>query len=274
MIRIIFAHSLLLLLCSCTNLSPPPVPVETTSTIKIGGSAETYDVIKLLTTAYQDQTTDVEFDFFPPSQTSGGIQGIKSNVIDIGGVSRMITPQETGNQLTYVPLVKTPLVVVAHSSVTGVNDITSDQINAIYSGQIDNWQALGGPDEDIVLFDFVEDENEKQVLRQTYLGDDLAIVPTAIVFAEDDELLETAAITKFSMATVPYEEALKTLPLTILSIDGVSPSNQNLRSGKYAMSLPLGVVLNKEASTAAESFLDFVTGPNGKQILTDNNYIY
>ncbi|WP_228015817.1 hypothetical protein [Leptolyngbya ectocarpi] len=104
MIRIIFAKSLLLLLCGCTDLSPPPAPVETTSTIKIGGSAETYQVLKILTAAYQDQTIDVEFDFFPPSQTSGGIQGIKSNVIDIGGVSRIPTLQETGNQITYFPL--------------------------------------------------------------------------------------------------------------------------------------------------------------------------
>ncbi|MBE9067023.1 hypothetical protein IQ260_10180 [Leptolyngbya cf. ectocarpi LEGE 11479] len=155
-----------------------------------------------------------------------------------------------------------------------MSNITSDQIKAIYSGQIDNWQTLGGPDEDIVLFDFAEDENEKRVLRQTYLGKELAIASTAIVFAEDDELLETAAITEFSLATVPYEDALKTLPLTMLSIDGVSPSNQNLRSGKYAMALSLGIVLNKEPSTAAQSFLEFATGPVGKQILTDNNYIY
>lgn len=274
MIRIIFAKSLLLLLCGCVDLSPPPAPVETTSTVKIGGSAETYEVLKVLAKAYQDQTTGVEFDFFPPSQTSGGIQGLKSNVIDIGGVSRIPTRQEIGNQMTYIPLAKTPLVVVAHSSVTGVSDITSDQIKAIYSGQIDNWQTLGGPNQDIVLFDFAEDENEKQVLRQTYLGKDLVITPTAIVFAEDDELLETAAITEFSIATVPYEDALKTLPLTTLSIDGVSPSNQNLRSGKYAMTLSLGIVLNEEQSTATESFLEFATGPAGKQVLTENNYIY
>lgn len=253
---------------------PPPALVETTSTVKIGGSAETYEVLKSLTAAYQDQTTGVEFDFFPPSQTSGGIQGIKSNVIDIGGVSRIPTPQEIGDQMTYVPLAKTPLVVTVHSSVTGVSNITSDQIKAIYSGQIDNWQMLGGPDEDIVLFDFAEDENEKQVLRQTYLGSDLVIVPTAIVFAEDDELLETAAITEFSIAAVPYEKELETLPLTVLNINGVSPSNQNVRSGKYAMALSLGVVLNKEPSTAAELFLEFAAGPDGKQILTDNNYIY
>ncbi len=274
MIRNIVAGSLVLLLSSCSSIQKPSESTEAiNSTIKIGGSSETYEVLELLTEAYQAKTTGIEFEFFPPSQTSGGIQGVKSEAIDIGGVSRTLSSQETGDQITYLPLVETPLVIAVHDSVTGISNITGDQIQAIYSGQITNWKTLGGPDAAIVLFDFTEDENEKQVLRQAYLGDDLAISKTAIVFAEDDELVETAAITEFSIAAIPYEDELDELPFKVLNIDGIAPSVKTLQSGDYPMALDLGIVLDKLPSVETQSFLEFATSLEGRQILADHAYI-
>ncbi|MEM9264047.1 MAG: substrate-binding domain-containing protein [Cyanobacteria bacterium P01_F01_bin.13] len=240
--------------------------------IKIGGSAETYEVLQRLADAYQAKNEGTNFTFSSPSQTSGGLQAVRSNVIDIGGVSRALTSAELRDR-TYVPLVKTPLLMVVHESVADISDITSDQLRAIYSGQITNWQALGGPDADIVLFDFAEDENEKQILRQTYLGNDLAVAPTAIVFTDDDKLLDTAAITEFSIAAVPYEDSLDALPLNVLSISGVFPSAQNIQSGSYVMALPLGMVVDQQPSAALQSFLEFVVGPDGQQVLADTGYV-
>ncbi|MEO0349715.1 MAG: substrate-binding domain-containing protein [Cyanobacteria bacterium P01_A01_bin.15] len=264
----------LLLVGSCFSSGTPSDSAEPVrNTIKIGGSAETYKVLKLLTNAYTTTAPDVGFDFFPPSQTSAAIQGIKSRSLDIGAISRPLTSEEAQHQLTYLTLAETPLVMVVHNSVIGISDITSDQIRAIYSGQITNWQTLGGPDAPIALFDFTEDENEKKLLRRTYLGEDLVITPTAIVFSEDDELAETAAITEFSIATIPYEKELAERPFTILSIDQIVPSPQALRSGDYAMVLPLGIVMEAPPSPDIQSFLDFATSPESKRILQGANYV-
>lgn len=271
--KFFIGNALLLLLFGCGNNAPLPTAPESSSTIKIGGSSETYELLEQLMEVYQSEANDISVDFFPPSQSSGAIQGVKSKVLDIGGVSSIPTAQDVDGQMRYVPIAQTPVVVVIHSSVTGVSDISGEQIKGIYSGQIDNWETLGGPDAEIIVFDFTEDENEKQVLREAYLGQDLAITPRAIVFAEDDELLETAAITEFSIAAVPYENELDDLALTPLSIDGISPSMETIQSGEYTMTLPLGIVVNKELSEDIEPFVTFATGSQGQQILTENSYI-
>ncbi|MEM9005842.1 MAG: substrate-binding domain-containing protein [Cyanobacteria bacterium P01_F01_bin.86] len=242
--------------------------------LKVGGSSEVYEVIEILSEGYELANSDreVTIEFFPPSQSSGGIEGVKDAVFDMGGVSREPTEAEINSQLTYLPLVETPLVLVIHESVTGITNINADQIKAIYKGDITNWQELGGPDADIVLFDFTEDENEKKVLRDTYLGANLAITPDAIVFPEDDELLATAAITEFSLATVPLEDDLAALPMTVLSIDGVAPSIANLQSGTYKMSLPLGVVIPQELPDITQSFVSFIQSSEGQQLLLESNY--
>ncbi|ESA32703.1 phosphate abc transporter substrate-binding protein [Leptolyngbya sp. Heron Island J] len=268
-------HGLLasLLLTSCLKDIAPSSADLSGDPIKIGGSAETYEILELFVKAYQTQSANTQFDFLPPSQTSGGIQGVKSAVLDIGGVSRIPAPEESDEQITYLRLANAPLVVIVHNSVTGITNITGEHIKAIYSGQITNWKDLGGPDADIILFDFTEDENEKRVLRETYLGQDLKITPNAVVFPEDDELVETATITKFSMATVVYEQNLDDLPVTPLSIDGVIPSAQTIQSGQYPMTLPLGVVLNKQPSSSTLAFLKFATSPEGQQTLSGTSYV-
>lgn len=260
-----------LLGCSCgfmASRTETPITV-----LRVGGSSEAYEIIELLLEAYTETTDDVEFDFFPPSQTSGSIEGVEIAAFDIGGVSRELTAAELGDQLTYLPLVKTPLVFVIHESVTGITNISADQIKAIYKGDITNWQDLGGPDEAIILFDFAEDENEKQVLRETYLGADLAITSKAIVFPEDDELLETAAITEFSFAAVPSETDLKEMPIVVLSVDGIAPASEHIQSGLYPVALTLGIVVPEPLPEATRAFIEFVRSSQGQQLLIESDYI-
>ncbi|NJN21729.1 MAG: hypothetical protein HC812_11795 [Leptolyngbya sp. RL_3_1] len=234
--------------------------------IQVGGSAETLEVLEGVAEAYEASVEGVEISFLPPSQSSGGIQGVKDDLLDMGAVSSTPSPSELG-ALQYAPLVQTPLVFVVHESVTGIDDLTQPQVQGIYDGSISNWRELGGPDADIILLDFTEDENEKEVLRQAVLGEDLAITDQAIVFPEDDEILETAIITPYSIAAIPLEDDVQEASLHILSLDGVAPTPENVQSGTYGMSLALGLVLAESPTPAVEGFMDFIASPEGQAIL-------
>ena len=260
---------LLAALSSCSVSNTDGVSSDTDTTITVGGSSEAYEMIEILAEAY-DQA---EFEFFSPSQTSGGIEGVQAEVIDIGGVSRKLTLSDLGEQLSYIPMVETPLVLVVHDSVTGVTNITAEQIQAIYGGDITNWKELGGPDATIVLFDLSEDENEKVVLREAHLGKEFEVTDQAIVFTEDDELVETLAITEFSVAAVPNENELEELPLVTVSIDGIEPTVENIQSGSYSMSMPLGLVVAQAVDAEVQAFIDFATSPEGQQLLSEADYV-
>ena len=153
-----------LLLGSCAQATGKDESINPSAPIRIGGSAETLEVIETLTTAYETSGAEVKFDFFPPSQSSSGIQGVQDGMLDIGAVSHV---PEALNQLQYIPLPQTPLVMVVHQTVTGIQNLTTQQLRAIYQGSLTNWQELGGPDAEIVLLDFTEDENEKKTPSTT-----------------------------------------------------------------------------------------------------------
>lgn len=257
--------------CSAATVTAPSSAPDSNLKVglKVGGSSETYGILEDLTEQYSKRSANTQFEFLPPSQTGGGITGVKLNELNIGSLSRKLTKEEISQGLEYVPLAEVPMVIAVHDSVTGMSDITADQLKAIYSGEIENWQEIGGPDATITLFDLSEDENEKVVLRETYLGKDLEITPTAVVFAEDDELLESAAITEYSIAAVPMEDELSELPVNILSIDGIAPSAENVQSGEYAMTLSLGMAISQQAEPEVKNFVAFVNSEEGQQALAD-----
>ncbi|MEM6451411.1 MAG: substrate-binding domain-containing protein [Cyanobacteria bacterium P01_D01_bin.105] len=265
----ILIGSVFLGIASCSAATVPTPSSTPEAKLKIGGSSETYPILEELTERYSKSGANTQFEFLPPSQTGGGINGVKLNELNIGSLSRKLTKEEMSQGLEYVPLADVPLVMAVHDSVTGVSDITAEQLKAIYSGEIKNWQEIGGPDATITLFDLSEDENEKVVLREAYLGKNLEITPTAVVFAEDDELLESAAITEYSIAAVPLEDEISELPVNILSIDGIAPSPESIQSGEYAMTLSLGMAISQQAESEVTDFVAFVNSEEGQQLLAD-----
>jgi phosphate transport system substrate-binding protein len=172
---------------ACWAVAALGIPTPTTTeTIQIGGSSETLEVIEAVAEAYEASGAEVEIEFLPPSQSSGGIEGVKAELLDIGAVSRELSTADLENA-QYIALVNTPLVIAVHETVTGIDNLTATDLQGIYDGTTTNWQALGGPDAEIVLLDVAEDENEKALLRNKVLGAELQITGEAIVFPEDDE---------------------------------------------------------------------------------------
>ncbi|MGK7900436.1 MAG: substrate-binding domain-containing protein [Hormoscilla sp.] len=237
---------------------------QTPDEIKIGGSSEAYPVLEVLTAAYQTKGENRKITFLPSSQTSGGIQGVRDEAIDIGLVSRELTKAETSGKLEYRPLVKEALVLVTHSSVTGVTNLDREQLQGIYSGAINNWQDLGGPDAEIILLDVAEDENEKQLLREHYLGQ-TKVRSTAIIFSEDDEVIEAVATQPYSIGPVPLQAELAERPVNILSLNGIAPTPTNISNGKYKMLLTIGIVFPSQPQPPVQDFINFIFSPEGVQ---------
>jgi phosphate transport system substrate-binding protein len=256
----------LCLLGSCSTGNTDPT---TTETIQIGGSSETLEVIEAVAEAYEASGAEVEIEFLPPSQSSGGIEGVKAELLDIGAVSRELSTADLDNE-QYIALVNTPLVIAVHETVTGIDNLTATDLKGIYDGTTTNWQTLGGPDAEIVLLDVAEDENEKALLRNKVLGAELQITGEAIVFPEDDELLGTASTTPYSLTVLPLEAEVYAAPLKVLSLDGVAPTPDNVSAGTYDMLLALGIVVTETPAPTVQAFIDFMLSPEGEAVLAES----
>ncbi len=143
--KVVLGMTALLGTTSCTSNNTTQAEVKTQQEIKLGGSSSTHTAIEILGNAYAVQNQNIKFTFLPKGQSGSGIVGVKKGLRDIAGVSRKLKPEEDDGSVIYRQLATDGLVVATHESVKGISNLTTQQLKAIYSGAVTNWQELGGP---------------------------------------------------------------------------------------------------------------------------------
>ena len=58
-----------------------------------------------------------------------------------------------------------------------------------------------------------------------------------------------------------------------LSIDGISPSEENVRSGSYRLTRPLLLLTGPLTQPIAQTYVDFALGPDGHRIVVDYGWV-
>ncbi|MEL6492949.1 MAG: substrate-binding domain-containing protein [Cyanobacteria bacterium J06621_3] len=247
---------------------PTPTSQSAQQTITIIGASTPYPALELLADAYTKKAVGVEVIFLDSSQSGGGIEAVKEGFAEIGTVTRSPKPAEADSQLTYQPIAKDGLLVGTHPSVTGVDNLTTQNLQDVYSGKVTNWKDLGGPDADIVVLDRAEDTSAKRLLRKYYLGDELENAPNAIMLNRESGIIDALQTTPHSIGTLSLAKATtQSLPINHISLNGVTPTADSIDSGNYEMHRTLGIVWYKAPSETTQGFIDFIFSEAGSSAL-------
>ena len=272
-----FGITALLGTTSCTSNDTTQAEVKTQQEkqeIKLGGSSSTHTAIKLLGDAYAAQNQNAKFTFLPKGQSGSGIAGVKQGLRDVAGASRKLKPEEDDGSVNYKQLAVDGLVVATHPSVKGISNLTTQQLKAIYSGAVTNWQELGGPKEEIIVLDRPEDESAKRLLRKHYLGKELKNAPKAAIMRYEPELINALQNTPYSIGTFSLANAVSNkLPVNRLSLNNIEPTTENIKSGKYSMVRSIGVVWSQKPSEITQKYLDFAFSETGAEILNNSGFV-
>ena len=231
--------------------------------IKIGGSTSTVGLLTLLETNYSQSHKNVKITQLKPGQSESIIEGIKLGVVDVGTISKAALKKETNNSiLNSREIVQDLLLVATHPSAIGVKNLTTKNLQDIYSGTISNWQQIGGPNAKIVLLDRPDDESAKQILRKYHLGKDLKNSPTAVVFRKEGELIQAIESTPYSIGAFSLAHAVShRLPVNRLSLNGFAPTPANFKTKKYPMVREIAVVWHKNAAATTQNFIQYLSSP-------------
>lgn len=241
--------------------------------LKLGSSSSTQFMLKSIATAYetkaQGKTTLLE-----PGQSESIMAGVKQGIVDVGAVSKTFKPEDLGTTLKSRVLAKDALLVATHSSVTGVKNLTTDDLKGIYSGTITNWKDLGGPDAKIVVLDRPEDESAKKLLRKHYLGADLTNSPEAVIMRKEGELVAALQSTPYSIGAFSLATAIANkLPVNSLSLNAIEPTQANVQAGKYQMVREFSLLWKQNPTAATQKLIEFAFSPEGTQHLTQAGFV-
>ena len=186
--------------------------------------------------------------------------------IDIGFSSRDLLNEE---REAYTALHSTRIaidgIVVATHLGLGVANLTRAQLRDVYAGRITNWMTLGGPNAPIVVITRNPISGTGQAWQVLVMGSD-TIVSSATVAGMNEDVPGLIASTNGSIGYLSTDIVDATM-MTVLTIDGVAPSEATFRDNSYWLNRPYIFVTQTTPTPLQQEFLDFALSPAGAAII-------
>lgn len=150
-------------------------------------------------------------------------------------------------QLIVYPLAKEPILILTHKN-NPINNLSTEQVRAIFRGDLLNWSEVNGPDKPIVVVTRLHCKKRpghwKTILpshkkfRQERLNVKSAAAMVQRVGDFSGAIGHTGATWKFT-----EEDKVK-----VITVDGIKPTAENLRNGKYPFYRQLSAITNRNPS--------------------------
>ena len=168
-----------------------------------------------------------------------------------------------------------------------VEGLTVEQIQGIYTGQITNWNQVGGKNQPIRPFQRLENSGSQSALLR--LMDGLPLIEPE----KEDRVGGMGGIIQqvasyrnyknsigFSFRFYASEMAANN-QIRLLALDGVSPTKESIRDGSYPISdsffaitaAPIGAPDPRVSNPNLNAFLDWILSEQGQQIVEDSGYV-
>ena len=228
------------------------------------GSTSMQKVIMSLKETFEGENSGVEVTY-NPTGSSSGIKAVQEGRCDIGLSSRALKAEEKEQGLVGTVLAYDGIAVIVNPENT-VEDLTVEQIAAIYKGEITNWSEVGGMDAEIVLVGREAGSGTRSGFEEIVGVEDLCqyrqeLTSTGDVITAVSQ--NPGAIGYASLASV--KDTVKAI-----KVGGVAPSEETVKDETYAIQRPFVLVTKKGTALTetAQAFFDFITSEAAREVIT------
>jgi phosphate transport system substrate-binding protein len=186
-----------------------------------------------------------------------------------------------GISFNLTPIAKDAFVFIVNGNNT-VNSISQAQIRDIYSGRLTNWKSISGADD--VIIPYQRNENSgSQTIFQTIMRGEKTLRPIIeghyipwgmfgmIEMVASNYYNYTSAIGYtflFYLNRMTGSPSIKTL-----SIDGIPPTRETIRSGTYPFTQTVYAVSAGKESENTKRFVGWIRSAQGQELVEKTGYI-
>ncbi|MEO0115522.1 MAG: phosphate ABC transporter substrate-binding protein [candidate division WOR-3 bacterium] len=204
-----------------------------------------------------------------------GIASLISGSVDIGNSSRPIktkelkTAREKGKNPVENIIALDGIAVIVHPN-NPINELSIEVLKNIYTGKINNWKALKGVDQSIVVISRDVASGTFEVFKEKVL-EGAKVREDALMLASNKAVATTVAETPGAIGYVGLgylSEGVKPL-----KIEGVTPNEKTVRSGEYKLARPLYMYTNGAPKGITKDFIDFILSPTGQKLAKEVGFV-
>ena len=250
----------------------------------IDGAAAFFPVYSAFVNAVYPETTELYDGVFEYNNTPGGYALLAEKRIDLFlGVypseEQKAYAEEQDTTFVYTPVGTEAFVFFVHKD-NPIDNLTTEQIKGIYSGEITNWKQVGGKNEEIAAFQRNEGSGSQSML-QRFMGDTpIMEAPTELRNDLMSGIIEQVSNYRSKSNSIGFsfryyvEGIIQNPDIKVLSVDGVAPTAENIRNGSYPIVTPMYAVTYEENSNEnVDLLLEWILSEEGQYIIEETGYV-
>jgi phosphate transport system substrate-binding protein len=187
---------------------------------------------------------------------------------------------KAGIELIIKPVCYDSFVFITHVD-NPVESLTVKQIQDIYSGKITNWRTVGGKNSRIVAYQREPNSGSQTAMEEWVMkGIAMAKPPMSKIALAMGPLIDAVAGYENNTMSLGYtykyyvDKLYKSPVIKILKVNGVMPSDENVRNNSYAFIAPYNAVIRStDADEVGGKFLNWILSDEGQACIKQAGYV-
>jgi len=232
--------------------------------LQLAGSTSVQPHAEVLAKAFQANNSSVQV-FVQGGGSSAGVTAVGTGTADIGMSSANLSQSQLSQypNLKPVPIAVDGIAIIVNPQNT-VNNLTLNQTRDVFTGNITNWNQVGGSDAKINVVNREEGSGTRDGIQKVVLkGGNFSsggITQSSTGAVRSYVAGDPNAIGYISFAEV--DNSVKAL-----NINAVAPKYDTIADGTYPIQRYFLLVTNGDPTGNAKAFIDFTLSPAGQAIL-------
>lgn len=239
---------------------------ENSNMITIVGSTSVAPVAQALASAYMSNHPGVKI-IVSGGDSGVGINDVRSGQVDIGTSSRNLTSSEADGLSQYT--IGQDAISIIVNDQNPMNSISLDQLESIYTGNITNWDQVGGNSSPITPLtreagSGTRADFENFIIRNETYGSNVQVATF------NYGLLQTVAVTPNAIGYIAHDYLNDQVKL--LAVNNVTLTQHSVQNGSYPLTRSMLFLVKGTPTGNVKDFIDFSESPEGQSIVNNVEY--
>lgn len=251
---------------------------------KLDGATALYPVYAAFAQAvYPEKEYPFEDSEVVSTQTSGSFKNLLNGNADMIFIAEPSSSQsqsakQLGVELTMTPVGREAFVFFVHKD-NPVTELTIEEIQKIYSGEITNWKEVGGKDEEIRAFQLPEGSGSQSALIRLMNGKALMSPPSEDIVSAMGGIIEETANYQNKPNAIGFsfrffsQEMVQNGKIKFIAVDGVEPTVENIQNGTYPIVDLFYAITGESNNPHIKAFLEWILSEQGQWIIEETGYV-
>ncbi|MCP3030323.1 phosphate ABC transporter substrate-binding protein [Halobacillus sp. A1] len=240
--------------------------------IVVGGSSAMQPLVAAAAETFMEENPDAQIDV-QGGGSGTGLSEVAAGNFDIGNADYFAESKEDidAEELVDHKVAVVGMTAAAHPEV-GVEDLSMEDLKAIFMGEITNWSEVGGADQEITLVNRPDGSGTRATFNEFALdGETPAEGITEDSSNRVQQIINETPGAVGYLSFAYFEGNDDTIPL---GIDGVEPTSENVETGEFPVWAYQHSYTNGEPEGLTKEFLDYMMSDEVQSsIVPDQGYI-